>query len=94
MEEATLVVFVFGLGAAIGGLLGGLIGQRVYNRNPVQLPYFIGACQVAAVFPMVALINSAELAGDSPWIVRASVYSAAFVAGACAACCFCSRGHR
>ena len=46
MKQATLVVLIFGIGAAIGGLIGGIMGQKAYNRNPRLLPLFIGACQV------------------------------------------------
>jgi hypothetical protein len=46
VKQATLVVLIFGIGAAIGGLIGGILGQKAYNRNPRLLPLFIGACQV------------------------------------------------
>ncbi len=46
VKQATLVVLIFGIGAAVGGLVGGLMGQRAYNRDPRLLPLFIGACQV------------------------------------------------
>ena len=51
MKQATLVVLIFGIGAAIGGLIGGILGQKAYNRNPRLLPLFIGACQVEFLFP-------------------------------------------
>ena len=60
VKQATLVVLIFGIGAAIGGLIGGILGQKAYNRNPRLLPLFIGACQVMPP-PMGCLGCSCEV---------------------------------
>ena len=101
VKQATLVVLLFGIGAAVGGLIGGVCGQRVYNKDVRYLPVFIGLCQIAAVFPMTYLINmnlstapepivgsAAEAAAASiPPSLMIKLYFIAILSGACLTRC-------
>ena len=38
VEQATLLVSLFGIGSAVGGIGGGLVGQYTYKRSKRLLP--------------------------------------------------------
>jgi predicted MFS family arabinose efflux permease len=96
VKQATFIVLLFGIGAAVGGLVGGVSGQRVYNRDTRLLPIFIGLCQIVAVFPMCYMINmdlglslvsstvnlDEQPAGVSPQLMF-KLYIVAILAGVC-----------
>ena len=42
-SAATLVLLLFGVGGALGGIFGGVVGQLMWNWRPGTLPVFAGA---------------------------------------------------
>lgn len=58
MEHATLVVTMFGLGAALGGVGGGILGQYLYNKRRELLPLYMGGCTILGVLPMRYLLTT------------------------------------
>ena len=54
---ASLVVFVIGLSAMIGGFAGGLIGNKLYNINPKYQPLLSAVCTFIGMVPTAFLIN-------------------------------------
>jgi len=71
VQMASLVVFVIGLSAMIGGFAGGLIGNKLYNINPKYLPLLSAEILlVIGDFP-TALTNS-------PIRIVVSIYSLTF----------------
>ena len=42
VEQATMMISLFGVGAAIGGAIGGVLGQKMYNIKPQYLSLFMG----------------------------------------------------
>lgn len=58
VEQATLLVSLFGVGSAVGGIGGGLVGQCTYRRNKRLLPVVMAASTGLGVFPMLVLVNS------------------------------------
>lgn len=57
VQMASLVVFVIGLSAMIGGFAGGLIGNRLYNINPKYQPLLSAICTFIGMIPTAFLIN-------------------------------------
>jgi predicted MFS family arabinose efflux permease len=58
VEQATLLVSLFGVGSAVGGIGGGLVGQYTYKRNKRLLPVVMALSTILGVLPMLVLINS------------------------------------
>ena len=54
---ASLVVFIIGLSAMIGGFAGGLIGNNLYNINPKYQPLLSAICTFIGMVPTAFLIN-------------------------------------
>ena len=54
---ASLVVFVIGLSAMIGGFVGGLVGNKLYNINPTYQPLLSAICTFIGMIPTAFLIN-------------------------------------
>jgi len=42
MQQATSLIAIFGVGAAIGGFIGGLAGAKLYAYKRLSLPLFMG----------------------------------------------------
>jgi len=63
VEMATLIVMAGGAAVLAGSFVGGLIGNKIYNKNPRYLPFFIGFSCIAGVIPMAFLINYPSQAG-------------------------------
>jgi len=57
VQMASLVVFVIGLSAMIGGFVGGLVGNKLYNINPIYQPLLSGVCTFIGMIPTAFLIN-------------------------------------
>ena len=57
VQMASLVVFVLGLSAMIGGFAGGLIGNKLYNINPKYQPLLSAVCTFIGMVPTAFLIN-------------------------------------
>ena len=69
VQVASLVVFVIGLSAMIGGFVGGLIGNKLYNINPVYQPLLSAVCTFIGMVPTAFLINLNPISGDNPSVV-------------------------
>ncbi|MAZ60650.1 MAG: MFS transporter [Candidatus Marinimicrobia bacterium] len=57
VQMASLVVFIIGLSAMIGGFAGGLIGNKLYNINPKYQPLLSAVCTFIGMVPTAFLIN-------------------------------------
>ena len=57
VKMASLVVFIIGLSAMIGGFAGGLIGNKLYNINPKYQPLLSAICTFIGMVPTAFLIN-------------------------------------
>ena len=57
VQMASLVVFVIGLSAMLGGFAGGLIGNKLYNINPKYQPLLSAVCTFIGMVPTAFLIN-------------------------------------
>jgi len=68
VQMASLVVFVIGLSAMMGGFIGGLIGNKLYNINPKFQPLLSAACTFIGMVPTAFLINLSPVHGQNPSI--------------------------
>ena len=59
VEQATMMISLFGIGAAVGGAVGGIFGQRMYNMKSQYLSLFMGVVQMFSV-PLMWRIIDAE----------------------------------
>jgi hypothetical protein len=59
VEQATMMISLFGIGAAVGGAMGGVFGQKMYNKKPQYLSLFMGVAQMFSV-PLMWRIIDAE----------------------------------
>lgn len=57
VQVASLVVFVIGIAAMVGGFVGGLIGNKLYNIEPRYQPLLSGICTFIGMIPTAFLIN-------------------------------------
>ena len=64
VEQATGMISLFGVGAAVGGVLGGILGQKIYNQRPRNISLFMGGLQVFAVPLMWRIIDADYTAGN------------------------------
>jgi MFS family permease len=82
-SAATLLVVLFGAGAAIGGIAGGMLGRYVYRRfGPSAVPLLCAPIQAAAALPMIAILHmphASELAENKS--LQALINAGALVAG-------------
>ena len=58
VQDATLLVAVFGIGCACGGMLGGYWGQILQSRNRSYLPLFMSLTTFVGIFPFLLLLDS------------------------------------
>jgi len=58
IPDATYLLFLFGLGSALGGILGGWAGQIVQSWNRSYLPIFMSVTTFLGIFPFLGLLNS------------------------------------
>lgn len=56
VQQATVLVVVFGVGGSVGSVIGGMIGQKIYNRNKVYLPIFMGVMTILGTPSMLTLM--------------------------------------
>jgi predicted MFS family arabinose efflux permease len=77
VEQATGIVLVFGIGAAVGNIVGGMWGQKLYNKRKESLPLLMGVTTFLGALPILALTD---------WEVSGSMYAfsvfLAFLGGA------------
>ena len=59
VEQATMMISLFGIGAAVGGAIGGVLGQYMYNVRSRNLSLFMGIVQLCSV-PLMWRIIDAE----------------------------------
>ncbi len=59
VEQSTGRISLFGMGAAVGGVLGGVWGQRIYNKRSRNISLFMGCVQAFSV-PLMWRIIDAE----------------------------------
>ena len=58
VEQATGMISLFGVGAAVGGVVGGILGQKIYNQRPRNISLFMGGLQIFAVPLMWRIIDA------------------------------------
>jgi predicted MFS family arabinose efflux permease len=76
VEEATIIVTMFGVGGLFGQWLGGWAGQRLYNLDKRYQIYLMGMSTILATAPLLVLVNTHNHHGVYPWLCVV-----AFVAG-------------
>jgi translation initiation factor 4G len=59
VPDATLLVFFFGVGCALGGVLGGYWGQLTTQINRSYMPLFMAATTFLGIFPFLGLLDGA-----------------------------------
>jgi MFS family permease len=73
VPDATFLVFLFGLGCAVGGVLGGYLGQKVQAMNRSYLPLFMSATTLLGILPFLGLLNSHFSSARGPRAVFFSI---------------------
>ena len=58
VQDATLLVAVFGVGCACGGVIGGYWGQILQSRNRSYLPLFMSVTTFIGIVPFLLLLDS------------------------------------
>ena len=58
INQATFVFSVFGIGGLFGQIIGGYVGQYLYNRDKRLQCLFMGAATLAAIVPMLSVLNT------------------------------------
>jgi len=58
VPDATFLVFLFGVGCTIGGVMGGYWGQKVQSWDRSYLPLFMAATTALGIVPFVGLLNT------------------------------------
>ncbi len=81
VQMASLVVFVIGLSAMIGGFAGGLIGNKLYNINPKYQPLLSAVCTFIGMVPTAFLINLSPVESNTSvmYPVILGVFSGFFI---------------
>ena len=57
VEDATLLVLIFGIGCAVGGLVGGWAGQKTTQMRREYMPLFMSISTALGIIPFYALLN-------------------------------------
>ncbi|CAN0371644.1 unnamed protein product [Ascophyllum nodosum] len=57
IDQSSLIVTLFGVGASAGQLLGAKMGQLAYNRHSTLQPLLMGATTIGGVLPSMMLIR-------------------------------------
>ena len=65
VQVASLVVFVIGIAAMVGGFVGGLIGNKLYNIEPKYQPLLSGVCTFIGMIPTAFLINLNQVSANA-----------------------------
>ena len=58
VQDATFLVFIFGLGCAAGGLLGGAGGQYTSSIKISYMPIFMGITTLLGILPFLGLLDA------------------------------------
>ena len=80
VQDATLLVTVFGGGAILGGFVGGLLGGWLYKKKPAYLPALCGTSILLGIAPILVIVNWADAPG-SPTQRAMEVLAGAAAAG-------------
>eukprot|EP00980_Cylindrotheca_fusiformis_P007697 scaffold1624_cov105-Cylindrotheca_fusiformis.AAC.8 len=72
VPDATVLVMIFGIGCAIGGIAGGYIGQLCLRRDRKWLPYFMAITTALGIVPFVALLET-DFDRDTPYSKKSGV---------------------
>ena len=64
IQQATYVFSAFGIGGLTGQIIGGYVGQLLYNRDKRLQCLFMGAGTLAAIIPMLSILNTDFYPGD------------------------------
>jgi translation initiation factor 4G len=75
VPAATYLVFMFGLGAAAGGVIGGYLGQLVQRHNRSYLPFFMAATTALGILPFICLLNTHFTRAHGVWGIFLAVSS-------------------
>jgi translation initiation factor 4G len=57
VPEATFLVFYFGIGSAVGGILGGYLGTIASGISRLSLPLFMALSTFVGIFPFLGLLD-------------------------------------
>ncbi|CAJ1951268.1 unnamed protein product [Cylindrotheca closterium] len=58
VPDATLLVMLFGLGCAIGGIAGGYLGQVCLQYDRKYLPWMMAATTACGILPFIGLLET------------------------------------
>ncbi len=58
VNTSTILMTMFGIGAAIGQVGGGWLGQQLFNRDPRKQTILMGVTTILGTFPLLLVINS------------------------------------
>ncbi|KAL3935031.1 MAG: hypothetical protein SGBAC_009367 [Bacillariaceae sp.] len=72
VPDATMLVMLFGVGCAIGGIAGGYIGQVCLRYNRKFLPWFMAGTTAFGILPFVGLLET-NFDNDKPYSENTSV---------------------
>eukprot|EP01029_Cantina_marsupialis_P009011 TRINITY_DN2112_c0_g1_i1.p1 TRINITY_DN2112_c0_g1~~TRINITY_DN2112_c0_g1_i1.p1 ORF type:complete len:556 (+),score=86.75 TRINITY_DN2112_c0_g1_i1:90-1757(+) len=79
VESSSLIMVVFGVGAAVGMAVGSGIGDKLYKKKKCLMTIFLGVATIIGVLPMLHVINVPFQGGPDPELM---VYIYVVVAGA------------
>lgn len=74
VQQSTVTLFLFGFGGLFGQIFGGWFGQYLYSVDKRLQCVLMGMSTLAAILPMLYLINTNNEADFSFYVV-------AFIAG-------------
>jgi len=57
VPDATILVLIFGVGSAAGGIAGGFLGQWTTNINRTYMPLFMAISTLLGTLPFLGLLN-------------------------------------
>jgi MFS family permease len=77
MRQATTLIAVFGLGAAVGGVFGGVLGQKIYVVSRGLLPVTMGVTMVASACLLRQLLVSLKVDDANPLVASLGTMSSA-----------------
>jgi len=69
VQTASLIVFIIGLSAMLGGFVGGILGNKLYNIKPQYQPILSGICTLIGIIPTGFLINLKPVNVNNPSII-------------------------
>jgi len=79
VEQATVIVTMFGVGGLFGQWLGGWAGQRLYNLDKRYQIYLMGCTTILATGPLLVLVNTDSHPGTYPFLIVVGFLSGVLV---------------